>query len=145
MNPYARIIINEARRRGIGVDVLDVAGGLFQLSSGGRVIKCRESLSELTSAVPLSICDDKPMTRRIVEAAGVSVPEQVEAGDREAVQALLERGGSLVVQPARGHQGRGVLVDLDTMDGVETGHTNASTPYDRHIADSFHHGQAQHP
>src|SRR3546814_16140863 len=54
MNPYARIIINEARRRGIGVDVLDVAGGLFQLSSGGRVIKCRESLIELTSAVALS-------------------------------------------------------------------------------------------
>src|SRR3546814_18296092 len=80
MNPYARIIINEARRRGIGVDVLDVAGGLFQLSSGGRVIKCRESLSELTSAAALSICDDKPLTRHIVEAAGVRVSDR--NGDR---------------------------------------------------------------
>ncbi|HEY9553992.1 N-acetylglutaminylglutamine synthetase [Allosphingosinicella sp.] len=140
MNPYARIIINEARRRGIGVDVLDVAGGLFQLSSGGRVIKCRESLSELTSAVALSICDDKPMTRRIVEAAGVSVPEQVEADDREAVQALLERGGSLVVKPARGEQGRGVAVDLDTMESVETAITNASAHSDRVIVESFHNG-----
>src|SRR3546814_11447702 len=107
MNPYARIIINEARRRGIGVDVLDVAGGLFQLSSGGRVIKCRESLSELTSAVALSICDDKPMTRRIVEAAGVRVPEQVEADDRAAVPALLHRRGSTAVTPRRGQRGRG--------------------------------------
>src|SRR3546814_17410362 len=116
MNPYARIIINEARRRGIGVDVLDVAGGLFQLSSGGRVIKCRESLRELTSAVALSICDDKPMTRLIVEASGVSVPEQVEADDTEAVQALLHSGGSLVVKPARCKQGPGVPVCPATCD-----------------------------
>jgi hypothetical protein len=31
MNPYARIIIDEARRRGIGVEVLDAAGGVFEL------------------------------------------------------------------------------------------------------------------
>src|SRR3546814_10905678 len=80
------------------------------------------------------------MTRRIVEAAGVSVPEQVEAGDREAVQALLERGGSLVVKHARGEQGRGVAVDLDTMESVETAITNASAHSDRVIVESFHNG-----
>ncbi|PWG01866.1 N-acetylglutaminylglutamine synthetase [Sphingosinicella humi] len=141
MNPYARIIINEARRRGIGVDVLDAAGGLFQLSSGGRVIRCRESLSELTSAVALSICDDKALTRRIVEAAGVSVPDQVEAGDREAVAALLERHGSLVVKPARGEQGRGVAVDLDTMESVDRAVENASAHPGRVIVESYHPGE----
>jgi GNAT-family acetyltransferase (TIGR03103 family) len=119
MNPYARIIINEARRRGIGVEVIDAAGGVFRLSYGGRSIRCRESLSELTSAVALSICDDKAMTRRIVQAAGVKVPDEVEASDRDAVAAMLERHGSLVVKPARGEQGRGVAVDLDTMESVE--------------------------
>lgn len=141
MNPYARIIINEARRRGIGVDVLDAAGGLFQLSSGGRVIRCRESLSELTSAVALSICDDKALTRRIVAAAGVSVPEQVEADDREAVAALLERHGSLVVKPARGEQGRGVAVDLDTMESVDRAVENASAHSGRVIVESYHPGE----
>jgi hypothetical protein len=105
MNPYARIIINEARRRGILVDVIDAGGGLFQLSSGGRVVRCRESLSELTSAVALSICDDKAMTRRIVAAAGVAVPDEVEASDPAAVKEMLARHGSLVVKPARGEQG----------------------------------------
>jgi GNAT-family acetyltransferase (TIGR03103 family) len=141
MNPYARIIINEARRRNIGVDVLDAEGGLFQLHSGGRTVRCRESLSELTSAVALSICDDKAMTRRIVEAAGVEVPEEVEASDSRAVEAMLARHGSLVVKPARGEQGRGVAVDLDTMESVERAIEMARTQSDKVLVESFHRGQ----
>jgi GNAT-family acetyltransferase (TIGR03103 family) len=141
MNPYARIIINEARRRGIGVDVIDPAGGLFQLSSGGRSVRCRESLSELTSAVALSICDDKAMTRRIVEAAGVAVPDEVEAGDLDAVRAMLDRHGSLVVKPARGEQGRGVAVDLDTMESVERAIAVARGHSAEVLVESFHKGE----
>ena len=141
MNPYARIIINEARRRNIAVDVLDAAGGLFQLTSGGRTVRCRESLSELTSAVALSICDDKAMTRRIVEAAGVEVPEEVEASDRDAVQAMLAKHGSLVVKPARGEQGRGVAVDLDTIESVEQAIAIASAHSEQVLVESFHRGQ----
>lgn len=141
MNVYARIIINEARRRGILAEVLDVEGGLFQLSWGGRVVKCRESLSELTSAVALSICDDKALTRRIVMAAGVRVPEQVEAGESEAVRTLLERHGSVVVKPARGEQGRGVAVDLDTMESVERAIDIAGRQGGRVIVESYHPGQ----
>jgi len=141
MNPYARIIINEARRRGIGVEVIDAQGGLFQLSSGGRTVRCRESLSELTSAVALSICDDKAMTRRIVEAAGVVVPDEVEAGDPDAVRAMLEKHGSLVVKPARGEQGRGVAVDLDTMESVERAIEIASAHSERVLVESFHRGE----
>ncbi|HEX8668122.1 MAG TPA: N-acetylglutaminylglutamine synthetase [Allosphingosinicella sp.] len=141
MNPYARIIINEARRRGIGVDVIDAEGGLFQLHSGGRTIRCRESLTELTSAVALSICDDKAMTRRIVEAAGIRVPEEVEGSDDDAVRAMLEKHGSLVVKPARGEQGRGVAVDLDTMESVEQAIAIARRHSERVLVESFHKGE----
>jgi GNAT-family acetyltransferase (TIGR03103 family) len=141
MNPYARIIINEARRRGIGVDVIDAAGGLFQLSSGGRSVRCRESLSELTSAVALSICDDKAMTRRIVEAAGVMVPDEVEATDRAAVEEMLKRHGSLVVKPARGEQGRGVAVDLETMESVDKAIEAARAQSSEVLVESFHKGE----
>lgn len=141
MNPYARIIINEARRRGIGVDVIDAAGGLFELTFGGRRIRCRESLSDLTTAVALSICDDKAVTRRLVQAAGVRVPEEVEAEDMDAVQAMLEEHGSLVVKPARGEQGRGVAVDLDTMEDVERAIHVARQHSDRVLVESFHRGE----
>ena len=140
MNPYARIIINEARRRGIGVDVIDAEGGLFELRSGGRTIRCRESLSELTTAVALSICDDKAMTRRVVEAAGVSVPDEIEADDMAAVEAMLARHGALVVKPARGEQGRGVAVDLDTIDSVTRAIEVARQHSDRVLVESFHKG-----
>lgn len=141
MNPYACIIINEARRRGIGVDVIDVAGGLFELTFGGRRIRCRESLSDLTTAVALSICDDKAVTRRLVQAAGVRVPEEVEAGDMDAVRTMLEKHGSLVVKPARGEQGRGVAVDLDTIDDVEQAIHVARQHSEQVLVESFHQGE----
>ena len=140
MNPYARIIIDEARRRGIGVEVLDVDGGVFELRFGGRRIRCRESLSDLTTAVSVAICDDKAMTRRVVTRAGVSVPEQIQANDPDEVKAMLERHGSVVVKPARGEQGRGVAVDLRTVDEVEAAIERASEKSGRVLVESYHEG-----
>lgn len=119
-NPYARIIIDEARRRGIHVEPIDVEGGFFRLTHGGRTVKCRESLSEFTSAVAVAMCDDKAATRRIVSAAGVNVPEQIEAdAPREVIESFLSTHGAVVVKPARGEQGRGVAVGLTTLQEVE--------------------------
>ena len=64
LNIYAKIIVDEARRRGIHVDIEDAEAGLFTLTLGGRTIACRESLSEMTSAVAMSRCDDKSLTHR---------------------------------------------------------------------------------
>ena len=111
-NPYAQIVVDEARRRGIHVEVIDAEGGFFRLTHGGRSIRCREALSELTSAVAMSICDDKRATRRIVEGAGVRVPDQITTDDPAERAAFLKRYGSVVVKPARGEQGRGVAVGL---------------------------------
>lgn len=116
LNPYAAIIVNEARRRGIGVDIDDAARGYFTLEFGGRSIRCRESLSELTSAVALSICDDKAATRKRLTDAGLNMPEQAEAGIDPAADAVfLARHGSVVVKPARGEQGRGITVGITSL------------------------------
>ena len=73
LNPYARIIADEAMRRGIWVEVLDAEAGEMRLSHGGRSVVTRESLSEYTSAVAMSRCDDKRLTRRLVAEAGIVV------------------------------------------------------------------------
>lgn len=125
LNPYARIIVDEARRRGVHVDVTDAEGGFFRLSHGGRSIHCRESLSELTSGVAVSICDDKAVTRRVVERAGLNVPEQITAAGRTELEMFLQRHGSVVVKPARGEQGRGVSVGLTTMKDLQQAIQNA--------------------
>lgn len=137
LNPYARIIVEEARRRGIDVEVIDAAHGYFRLTYGGRSIKCRESLSEMTSAVAMSICDDKAVTRAIVEAAGVEVPDEIEAGDVEAAQPMFERHERIVLKPARGEQGRGISVGLSADDDVEGAFRRAREVCDRVLVEEF--------
>ncbi|MCO5118368.1 MAG: N-acetylglutaminylglutamine synthetase [Burkholderiaceae bacterium] len=116
LNPYARIVIDEAMRRGIRVELIDAPGGMFRLSHGGRSVRCRESLSELTSAVAMSICDDKAAARRIVAGAGVQVPAQMPAGDARREREFLEAHRRVVVKPSRGEQGRGIAVGIETID-----------------------------
>jgi len=112
LNPYAAIIVNEARRRGIAVEVLDEEKNYFALSFGGRTIVCRESLSELTTAVAMSICDDKQMTLRMLSKAGINIPAQQPAGAEQDNLAFLEKHRHLVVKPARGEQGVGISIDV---------------------------------
>ncbi len=112
LNPYARIIVDEARRRGIAVEVIDPAWGELRLVHGGRRVVTRESLSELTTAVAMSRCDDKRVTRRIAGEAGLRVPRGRLATDDEADEAFLAEVGEAVVKPVRGEQGRGVTVGV---------------------------------
>ncbi|HML91541.1 N-acetylglutaminylglutamine synthetase [Methyloceanibacter sp.] len=112
LNPYARIIVDEAQRRGIGVDIIDAEGGFFRLTHGGRSVTCRESLTSLTTAIAMSVCDDKRVTRRIVEAGGVRVPRQITVEDEADAKAFVEHRDAVVVKPARGEQGKGVAVGL---------------------------------
>jgi GNAT-family acetyltransferase (TIGR03103 family) len=114
LNPYARLIADEALRRGIGVRIVDAEAGLLELSHGGRTIQTRESLSELTTAVALAKCDDKRLTRRLLAEAGLSVPAgRLATGDADDA-AFLEDVGEVVVKPARGEQGQGVTVGVRT-------------------------------
>ena len=114
LNPYAKIIIKEARRRGIQVEVLDEEAAYFALTFGGRTIVCRESLSEMTTAIAMSRCDDKAVTRRLLARAGLSVPAQMAAGDKYRDETFLSEQDSVVVKPARGEQGVGISVDIRT-------------------------------
>lgn len=92
----------------------------MRLSHGGRAVVTRESLSEYTSAVAMSRCDDKRLTRRIVSEAGVVVPRGRLATFDDADHRFLTDVGDVVVKPTRGEQGKGITVgvsgpgDLDT-------------------------------
>ena len=141
LNPYATIITNEARRRGIVVEVLDAETAYFRLSFGGRSVVCRESLSELTSAVALSRCDDKTVTRRVLQKAGLVVPAQRRAGSPEENADFLAEHGGLVVKPARGEQGRGITVDVRTPETVEQAITTARAYADTVLLEAFIAGQ----
>ncbi|MGK5675290.1 N-acetylglutaminylglutamine synthetase [Micromonospora sp. URMC 106] len=118
LNPYAKIVADEAMRRGIRVEVTDPAWGELRLSNGGRTILTRESLSELTSAVAMSRCDDKRVTRRILAEAGLSVPRGRTATGDDGDAAFLAEVGRVVVKPARGEQGNGITVGVRTPEAL---------------------------
>ncbi len=107
LNPYATIIVTEARRRGIGVEVMDAEAGYFALVLGGRRIVCRESLSELTTAVAMSRCDDKAITHRLLKRTGLRVPEQTTGGGPRPGRGLSVAHGQRGGQAGPGRAGRG--------------------------------------
>ncbi|MGI9017486.1 MAG: N-acetylglutaminylglutamine synthetase [Euzebya sp.] len=114
LNPYAGIIVDEAFRRGVTVTVVDASAGLLELSYGGRTIATRESLSDLTSAVAMTRCDDKGLTRRLLNAAGLAVPAGRASSGTAADVEFLDTHREIVVKPARGEQGRGITVGVST-------------------------------
>lgn len=118
LDPTSRLILEEARRRGITTHVLSPRAEYFRLEYGPRAVVCRESLSELTSAVALSRCDDKRVTSSLLREAGLRVPAQQVAGNEADDLAFLARHGRIVVKPARGEQGKGVSVGIGNAEGM---------------------------
>lgn len=137
LNPYAAIITTEARRRGIAVEILDAEEGYFRLRFGGRSVTCRESLSELTTAVAMSRCANKKVTWRILHQAGIQVPEQQLSDKESANSKFLEQHKSLVVKPLEGEQGKGVQVNIDNVDDLQAAVINARQYSDKVLLEEF--------
>ena len=111
-NVYTTIIIDEALRRGIDVEILDPETGEMRMRHGGRTVEMVQSLPDLTSAVAFRRCDDKAVTRRVLAAAGLPLPDgTIATGDADD-RAFLERHGDIVVKPARGEGGHGITVGV---------------------------------
>jgi GNAT-family acetyltransferase (TIGR03103 family) len=132
LNPYARIIVDEAQRRGIGVEVLDAQAGIFKLRHGGQEIACRESLSDLTGGVAMTWCQDKVLTSRRLASVGLPVPRQRTATSvpgqvpDDADCGFLRECGAVVVKPAFGEQGRGISMDVRGVGDLEAAISRAA-------------------
>lgn len=140
-NPYATLIIKEALRRGIKVLPIDPPRGYFTLQMAGRSITCRESLSELTTAIAMSRCDDKSLTLQLLKQEGLKVPEQVGLKSGEDAANFQEKQGRIVIKPARGEQGRGVFVDINDPEGAREAYGAARCECEDVLGESFVSGE----
>lgn len=141
MNPYAKIIINEARRRGIGVEIIDEESGYFNLTFGGRSLVCHESLSEITSAIAFNICSDKTMTRRLLCQYNLSCPDQMVAGDKSQNESFFKKYERIVVKPAVGEQGKGITINPQTVADLHNAVRNAKQVYEQVLLEEFIEGE----
>jgi GNAT-family acetyltransferase (TIGR03103 family) len=113
-DPYLAIIVDAAHARGVTVEVIDREYGFLRLWYQERAVCIRGSLSELTSAVAMSRCDNKHVTRRVLAAAGLRVPRATLASFDARDERFLAEVGKLVVKPVYGEGGTGVTVGVTT-------------------------------
>lgn len=141
LNPYAKIIVDEARRRGIAVEVLDDESGYFRLTFGGRSIVCFESLTDMTSAIAYKRCDNKRITSTLLRNHGVRVPAQQVAGIVKENNAFLDKYREVVVKPLDSEQGKGISVGVRTPDDLKKAVRKAATISDTVLLEEFVDGQ----
>jgi len=131
LGPSTAAIVRAAERRNIPVIRLTPQGSLVQLGYGIYQKRIRASETSNTSAIAVDLCQEKPMTNRMLRAVGVPVPEgQTVLSADEAWQAAQDIGLPVVLKPETGNQGKGVSVNLCTEDEVRGGYDVAS-PFDR--------------
>lgn len=95
-------------------------GNLVQLGHGARQRRIWTAETDLTSAIAEGIASEKDLTKSLLKACGVPVPEGIVVATPEAAwAAALDIGLPVVVKPTDGNHGRGVTLDLKKQADVE--------------------------
>ena len=125
LGPSTAAIVTAATARGIPHLRLN-DGNLVQLGHGAHQRRIWTAETELTSAIAESIAGDKDLTKTLLRACGVPVPEgQVVTSPQEAWDAAQDLGLPVVVKPTDGNHGRGVTLDLSTQADIEAAYAVA--------------------
>lgn len=135
-SPIFAEMLAALRRRGHEVDAVFPDDELFALADLAPrhdvyVLKCRSELglslgaalhaqgARIVNPYPVSaLCRDKVATTRVLQAAGIPVPDTWATGCRATLAPLLDEG-PLIVKPHTGSKGRGVVLVEDKA-GLDT-------------------------
>ena len=111
---YARVLIIEAQRRGIVVELLSEKNN-FRLRLGGRKITCYETLTELTDSIAYRRCHDKNLTSAFLAEKKFPVPDQIRYESQRQAEKFINKHNLVVVKPACGEQGKGISLGISTI------------------------------
>jgi len=118
LGPSTGAIVETAIARGIPYRRL-TEGSLVQFGWGSKQRRIQAAEVDWTSAIAESIAQDKDLTKRLLRAAGVPVPDGRPALSAEdAWTAAQEIGVPVVVKPLDGNQGKGVAVNLSAREDI---------------------------
>jgi cyanophycin synthetase len=119
MGPSTGSIVDAAVARGVPYRRL-TQGSLVQFGWGAKQRRIWAAEVDATSAVSESIAQDKDLSKRLLQSAGVPVPTgQPVSTVAEAWAVALEIGLPVVVKPQDGNQGKGVTVNVSTLAAME--------------------------
>lgn len=118
LGPSTAALWKAARARQIPVERLDEKN-LIRLGQGKWQHRMMATTTDRTSLAAIEIAQDKGLTKRLLEAAAIVVPQGgLVRSAEEASKMADELGYPVVVKPLKGHHGQGVSVHLHAPEEV---------------------------
>lgn len=126
LGPSTGAIVASAVKRDIPYRRL-TQGSLVQFGWGSKQRRIQAAETDCSSAIAEAIAQDKELTKCLLDAAGVPVPQgrSVATAD-EACRVAEEIGGPVVLKPRDGSQGKGVAVNVQGQEQVRAAYDIAS-------------------
>ncbi|MDD4930332.1 MAG: cyanophycin synthetase [Gallionella sp.] len=119
LGPSTACIVDAATDRGIP-SIRLTEGNLVQLGYGARQHRIWTAETDQTSAIAESISRDKDLTKTLLQACGVPVPDgRIVDNPVDAWEAAEDIGLPVVVKPSDGNHGRGVSTELVSRAEIE--------------------------
>jgi cyanophycin synthetase len=126
LGPSTQSIVDAASDRKIPSIRLLADGNLVQIGYGAVMRRIWTAETDRTSAIAETISRDKDLTKELLAACGVPIPEGREVANAEdAWEAAEEIGLPVCVKPLDGNHGRGVFIDVKTREEVEEAYAAA--------------------
>ena len=125
LGPSTGSIVQAAVARGVPYRRL-TDGSLVQFGWGSKQRRIQAAEMDRTGAIAESIAQDKELTKQLLHAAGVPVPQgRPVSSVEDAWAALREIARPVVVKPRDGNQGKGVTVNVETREQLERAYAAA--------------------
>lgn len=126
LGPSTEAIVKEAEAKGIPWMPMS-ARFLIQLGYGVNQKRIQATMSDRTGILGVELASDKESTKRILNNAGVPVPQgTVISYLDELEEAIAFVGGyPIVIKPLDGNHGRGISIDIRNWEEAETAYDRA--------------------
>ncbi len=125
LGPSTGSIVSAAVARNIPFRRL-TDGSLVMFGWGSKQRRIQAAEVDSTGAIAETIAQDKELTKRLLDAAGVPVPlGRAVADPDDAWAAALEIGLPVVLKPKDGNQGKGVTVNITSREQLDAAYTAA--------------------
>ncbi len=113
-------------------------GSMVMFGWGSKQRRIQAAEIDSTSAIAEAIAQDKQLTKKLLEAAGVPVPRGREVDSPEdAWSAACEVGLPVVIKPKDGNQGKGVTVNITTREQLVAAYATATEFSDELLVERY--------
>lgn len=142
LGPSTEAIVREAEARNIPWFELS-SRSIIQLGYGARSHRIQATLSDRSGILAVELAGDKEGAKRLLQDAGIPVPKgTVVRYIEDLPEAIEDIGGyPIVIKPLNGNHGRGITIDINSLEEAEEAFEIASSVSKSVIVERYHAGR----